>query len=172
MSAPVNTPATARQDRNVTATKRFCEVLGLPVLTAKELKHLTTALAEAATEEVRRNPAFGERIRAIFREVSEVAAPPRSSGAARGRQAKPKLVPLGLVDPGLFGPDKPVDPYVLHVLYGDAQLRLALSSYPAATLKKAAAIVEQNHSGTMPTGRSTKAALIDYIVQYVTAGGN
>jgi hypothetical protein len=71
------------------------------------------------------------------------------------------------VDPDLFGPDKPLDPYLLRYAYGDDQLRSALEDYPAPALKQAAGLVEQRNPSTLPKGRLNKPALIDYIVQYV-----
>ena len=163
-----DSPIAAEADRSVLATRRLCDSLGLGVLKPKELKSLATALAEAATQEVAAHPVFGDRILALFRELSEKPKP--ATGGSGGRQPKPKkakLTPIRPVDPELFGPDRPLDPYLLHYAYGDEKWQLALEDYPAPALKQAAGLVEQRNPGTLPKGRLTKPVLIDYIVRYV-----
>lgn len=51
-------------------------------------------------------------------------------------------------------------------LYGRNQLRSALEYYRLDMLKEAAAKIEHEHPGTCPTSKSSKAAVIDYIVTY------
>ncbi len=150
------------------ATRRLCEALHLGALRPQELKHLSIALAEATTGEVVQNPAFAERVLIIYRELA-ASRKPSSAGDRRVRKAsaKPTLTPINYVDPKLFGPDRPLDPYLLQYAYGDNQLQPALERYPAGELKKAAAIVEQRNPGTRPSNRAQKRALIDYIMSCV-----
>lgn len=169
MSTAVDAAVAKAEDRSVLATRRLCETLGLGTLKPKDLKHLTVALAEVAIQEMAHNPAFAEQVLALYRDMADAKKPSHSGGRskAQAKQPKRKLVPIQMVDPALFAPDRPVDPYVLLHAYGHHQLRSALEEFPAAELKKAAAIVEQRNPGTKPTSRSQKAALVDYIALYV-----
>ncbi len=119
--------------------------------------------------EIGHNAAFRERILTIYRDL---APSPKSASSRRvgghAKAAKPQLTPIRQVDPKLFGPDKPLDPYLVHYAYGDDQLRPALERFPGGELKKAAVLVEQRNPGTKPENRSQKAALINYIVAHVT----
>ena len=63
-------------------------------------------------------------------------------------------------------PTAPVDPYFLKRLYGDAQLRVALSRYTGPRLAEAVRAVQARHAGTKPAGRS-RAEMIAYIEQHV-----
>lgn len=168
MSAQIDAPADVEADRSVLATRRLCDSLGLGILKPKELKYLGTALAEAASREVAARPEFADRILDIFRALAEK---PKSTTNGKGRQTqkrqKAQLTPIHPVDPGLFGPDRQLDPYLLRYVYGDDQLRTALEDYPAPALKQAAGIVDGRNPGTLPKGRLTKPALISYIVQHV-----
>jgi hypothetical protein len=170
MSAPIE-PATAEAlDRSVAATQRLCNELSLGILKPKELKHLATALAEVASAEAARNAAFRQSILAIYAELNAAKAPKRAparGGTAKAKMPPPWLTPIHPVDPKLFGPDKPLDPYLIQYAYGDEKLRLILDGYPASELKKAAAIVEQRNPGIKPANRSRKDALIDYIISHV-----
>lgn len=169
MSVNVETSVATEADRSVLATRRLCDALGLVALKPKELKHLATALAEAAADEVAARPVFAERVLDIFRELTEKPKPTTGGRQSKAKRTKAKLTPIRPVDPELFGPDRPLDPYLLHYAYGDDQLRPALEDYPPAEVKKAAGIVEQRNPGTMPKGRLGKPALIDYIVQHVAS---
>lgn len=167
MAAPTETTVANVQERSALATRRFCEALGLDAVKPKDLKNLTVALAEAAAAEVAVNDAFRARVLSLFREMTAKPAPVSARTRPAARPAKPKLVPTGYVDPDLFGPDMPLDPYLLLQLYGHDQLRLALSTYPPGDLKQAVGIVQERHPGTNPSSRSQKASLVDYIVKYV-----
>lgn len=153
------------------ATRRLCAALELGTLKPKDLKHLSVALTEAATDEVALNKAFAERILRTYRALVEAGAPKRAPKGAiidpARKPAKPKLVPIGHVDPALLGPDMPLNPYVLQQLYGYDQLRLALEGRALKALQQAADVVQQRHPGTAPAKRSQKASLIDYIVRCV-----
>ena len=104
----------------------------------------------------------------LYREVADSAKPPSKKAApTRTKAVKPPVIPINQVDPKFFGPDKPLDPYLVHYVYGDDQFRDALDRFPVSELKKAAAIVEERNPATKPTNRSRKDALIDYIVRNV-----
>lgn len=169
MSTMVDVSAPKAEDRAVLATRRLCETLELGNLKPKDLKNLTTALAEIAADEAKRNTAFAQKILAVFRQLTPVAAPaaPRARGRTPSRPIKPKLVPIRSYDPGIFGGDKPIDPYMLLHIYGEHQLRAALEELPPAELKRSVQIVEDRHPGTKPGGRAAKAALVDYVERYV-----
>jgi hypothetical protein len=68
------------------------------------------------------------------------------------------------------------DPYFLLEVFGAHQLERALKPRSVADLRKAAALVEARHPGTLPKPKGKakqpdKASLIAYIVEYVTARG-
>lgn len=167
----VDAPIVTEQERAALATRRLCAALDLGTLKPKDLKHLSVALTEAATDEVALNRAFAERILYTYRALIDASTPKRAPRGAlkepARKPAKPKLVPIGHVDPALLGPDMPLDPYVLQQLYGNDQLRLALEGRALKALQQAADIVQQRHPSSAPAKRSQKAALIDYIVRYV-----
>jgi hypothetical protein len=170
MSATVEMPATdtSTPDRSANATRQLCDALKLETLKPKELKSLTVALAEAASEEVRHNQHFRERILSIFQEVSAASTSIGRGAQKRSAPPRPNLTPIRHIDPKLFGPDKPLDPYLVRYAYGDDQLRPMLERFPASELKKAAAFVEERNPGTKPSSRTQKAALLNYIVTHVT----
>jgi hypothetical protein len=158
-------------DRSAAASQRLCEVLALGALKPKELKHLATAVTEAASAEAAHNAAFRERILSAYNELKTAAAPKRTTSSRNGT-SKTKtplawLTPIHPVDPKQFGPDKLLDPYLIQYAYGDDVLRTILDGYSAARLKEAAAIVAERNPGTGPTNRSRKDALVEYIIQYV-----
>ncbi|MGZ3665605.1 MAG: hypothetical protein ACXVDA_14105 [Ktedonobacterales bacterium] len=168
MTASVDVAVLTEQERAALATRRLCEALGVGTLKPKDLKHLSVALTEAAIDEVGSHPEFAERVLRIFHELAKPSVPKPAAKKGASRPAKPKLEPIGHVDPALLGPDRPLDPYVLQQLYGNAQLRPALDGRSMTALKQAVSIVQQRHPDTSPANRTQKAALIDYIVQYVT----
>jgi hypothetical protein len=71
-------PRTAQQ-RNVEATCRLCESLGVD-----NLKLLATALAEVAIEQVSRDPSFARRVRAAYDDLAALK-PPRPPAPERKR---------------------------------------------------------------------------------------
>lgn len=158
---PVRTP----HQRALEATRELRQELGLD-----DVKALSTALAEAAAREVKRNRAFAQEVRAIYQELIQ------QPSAARPRKEKnllPKLVPI--VSPesvprsnvnDIYGPP---DPVFLYRLYGKDQLRLALGVFSISLLKEASEKLEQEHPGTKPKSKTRKADIIDYIVETVAA---
>ena len=93
MPTMVDVSAPKVEDRAVLATRRLCETLNLGVLKPKDLKNLTTALAEVASEEAEVNRTFAAKILSAFRDLTPVApAPaPRSRGQSASKPLKPKL---------------------------------------------------------------------------------
>lgn len=169
MSALTDMPIASPVERNARATRQLCDVLGLGVLKPKDLKHLATALAEATAEEVMANEPFRQRVLGIFRELSAGNALSTAKKPLRPKAPKPTLIPIRDYDPKLFGPDKPIDPYLVQYAYGDEQLRPMLEQFSVTTLKKSAEIVEERNPGTKPASRAQKSALLDYIVTHVSA---
>lgn len=168
MSVGTETATEKAQSPSATATRRFTEALGLGAVKPKDLKHLTLALAEIATDEVSRNPEFAQHIRARFRELvdSEPRIPrPTKSGRLSVDTPLVKTVRPGLTQVSTYGP---MDPYALLERYGEAQFETALSRYPLDDLKKASGLVQERNPGTKPKSKARRDALIDYIVQYVT----
>lgn len=169
MAATANDLTADAPDRSVIATRRLCDTLSLGTLKPKDLKALSVALAEAATEEAVHNDLFRQRILTTFGELTQSKTPvAKSRGIKKQVAKKPRPVPIRQVDPTLLGPDKPLDPYLVQFAYGDDQVRAVLELFPVSELKKAAAIVERRQTGTSPTNRSQKGALIDYIVAQLT----
>lgn len=144
------------------STNKAAKLAGA-ALDLKDLKRLAAALAEAAAEEVVRNRAFADRVRALYAEV------PASTRKPPGVTAFDiDLVPIRRIEGREIDPAAPLDPYFLLDLYGPAQLEKALGLFPLAKLKEASATVERRHPGTKPTNRGSKAALIAYIVDRLT----
>lgn len=159
-----------QEDRAVLATRQLCSTLGLGVLKPKDLKNLTTALAEVASVEAATNQEFASKILAVFHAIAPVPTPQagRSRSTSASRPVKSKIKPIRDYDPGIFGGNKAIDPYVLLSIYGHHQLRAALEEMPPAELKRSADFVEDRHPRTKPTGRAaTKPALVEYIAGHV-----
>jgi hypothetical protein len=65
-----------------------------------------------------------------------------------------------------INPFAPPDPHEIIDVYGYHQLGRALQDYTLDMLKQTAAKVQAEHPDTKPKSKSSKAAVIDYIVQY------
>lgn len=171
MSSAIETSATVQQ-RSVQATRELCEGLGLGTLSPANLKYLSLALTQAATEEVSRNSHFAERVRSLYLSLlpqrTKRVAPSVGSARPGGSKAwNVKLKPVGTMDETLLDPYGPPNPFALQQLYGDEQLPLALGRYTPAKLKEAVALVQQRYPGSKPK-KMTKAGIIDYIVEQLT----
>jgi hypothetical protein len=155
------------QERSSQATHALCEALGL-VVNPSELKYLTVALAQAATEEVAANGTLAARIRELYLSLlpQKTVASKRTSGP---KSWEVKLTPVGDMDESLIDPYGPPDPFGLQQLYGNDQLQLALERYTPARLRGAVAIVQERFPGTRPKSTS-QAAVIEYIVRMLTTG--
>ena len=143
------------------------------LLEATNVKLLQVALLQIAAEAVASDPAFADLVR---RRYLEIAPPPKkiARGGTRKASAVPKvsdyvesLTPIKHVPNLEVSLEAPPDPYFLLDVFGAHQLERALKPRSVADLRKAAAIVEQRHPGTMPKGKVTKPGWIAYIVQYV-----
>lgn len=152
------------QQRATEATSRLKRMIG-----ADNLKLLSAAIAEVAADEADSNPAFVSRVRAVYQEL--VSMPTTRARSAASKLAEVELIPIGKVEGGGINPYAPLDPDYLSKLYGAHQLRAALSRYQLASLKDAAAKIQQEHPGTKPRNRSSKDSVIDYIVEHVAGPG-
>jgi hypothetical protein len=152
------------QEQGADATRRLRAVLGLGELSSAALKLLSTAVAQTAAEEAQRNPSFAARLRAAHESLTQQVKAPKKRSS---RPAAVDLVPIGYVDMSDYDPFGPLDPYLLLKLYGHHQLALALSRHPLPKLKEALAMVEARNPGIKPSSRSSKNAIIEYIVTYI-----
>jgi hypothetical protein len=127
---------------------------------------LGTALAEVAARQIAHNPQFGREVRELYQELasSRRSTPPRPS-----RRALAPLEPLRHAG-GEVDPFSPPDPRKLIYVYGVDKLGRALQDYTMDMLKQTVENVQREHPGTKPRTKSSKAALIEYIVQYSTNG--
>lgn len=161
------TTQTARQilqQRGADATRTLREVLDLPS-DLSDLSVLSTALAEVAAEEGRRNPQFARVVRSRYEELMELRGRPAKRATRPAKEPLPPLVPIGRVPGTVFDPMAPPDPHLITQVYGRHQLARALQDYSAEMLKRAAAELEVRHPDTKPANRSRKEALIAYIVE-------
>jgi hypothetical protein len=165
-----NTPI--EEDQAVMVTRLLCEALGLTV-PKTQLKYLTIALAETATEEIYHDPGFADRLKARFEGLR--SKPPQKKGSHKNKaehanqpeQPKRKLVLLNQIDPDRLNPYGIPDPVALLEAFGREQLPLALKEYSLSMLNRIAAEVQLHHPTTHPRNKRQKDAVIDYIVRYV-----
>jgi hypothetical protein len=165
-SRPRQTPAQLLKQRGIEATRNLRDALNLPT-DLNDAAALGTALAEVAAEESRRNPRFADAVKQRYDDVMRLRTPaPRPTTR---RQELPPLVPLERSEYSkrvVVDPFAPPDPHDIIRVYGYHQLNRALQDYTLDMLKQTAANVQAAHPGTKPKSRSSKAAVIDYIVQY------
>jgi len=164
------TPAQVVRQRGIDATRQLRDALNLPTdLTDSAI--LGTALAEVAVEESRANPALASRIRQRYLDIASLRKPTAQNGARRRAEPLPPLVPIRR-DTAIrdIDAEKAPDPKFLIYVYGYAQLNRALQDYTLDMLKQTAAKVQDEHPGTKPRSKSSKAAVIDYIVEYTANG--
>lgn len=162
--APTGTAA----QRITLATKQFCEVLGLGTIKAADLKSVELALLVTATDEIRRNAQFAERVREACRPV--LAKAPKSPAPRESKRNTPEraLRPSSQATRSRFSARAPADPYAYWDTYRDDRFHSALSDWHIEELKKAAEVVQQRHPGTKPKSKNRRADMIDYIVRHVT----
>jgi hypothetical protein len=125
---------------------------------------LGTALAEVAVREIGRNPAFGREVREAYSELMQMQTSSTPRPTRQGRTLEP-LVPLRHTGAEI-DPFAPPDPRELMYVYGSDKLERALQNYTLDMLKQTAANVQAAHPGTRPRSKSSKAAVIEYIVEY------
>jgi hypothetical protein len=153
------------QERGASATRSLRELLHLPS-DLNDLSVLSTALAEIATEEGRRNPQFASAVRKRYDELAELRGRPTRRAPRASKEPLPPLVAIRRdttyrdVDPF-----KPPDPKFLTYVYGRNQLARALKEYTVDMLKLTAAAYEAKYPGTKPTNRGHREPLIAYIVE-------
>lgn len=150
--------------RKLNATQAAAEAA--QVLDLPDTRKVSTALTEAALEELQSNPAFAQRIRGLYAE--QTATTVRKRGKTKDLSAlAADLVPVKRVEGRAIDPAAPLDPYFLHEVYGTEQLPIALELFSMQKLREAAAVVQQRNPGTKPASRARKGALVEYILQYV-----
>jgi len=165
-SRPRQTPAQLFKQRGIEATRNLRDALNLPT-DLGDAAALGTALAEVAAEESRRNSRFADAVKQRYDEVMRLRAPVPKNGTRK--QELPPLVPLERSQYSkrvVVDPFAPPDPHEIIDVYGYHQLGRALQDYTLDMLKQTAAKVQDEHPGTKPRSKSSKAAVIDYIVEY------
>lgn len=160
----------ALKERSALATRQLRDVVG-----RDDLDLLAIALAEVATAEAQHNPAFIERVHAVYDGLVEVksqsatahkSSSPTSSKTA-AKDTKPPLVPIAIIKDHVLDPWAPPDPYYLNRLFGPEQLYAALDRYNLPTLKRSLPLVQAKHPGTKPRRISSKDDVITYMVTMV-----
>jgi hypothetical protein len=159
-------PRVSPKQQAVKATEQLRDVLRLPGIEG-DTNAFTTALAEVAANESRHNPRFAEAVRVRYQELTAQLKAPGGRGKS---PPLADLVPIRRIEGYRADPFSPPDPQFLTQLYGLSQLPSALQYYRLETLKETATKIEREHPGTRPTSRSSKAAVIDYIVKYSPNG--
>lgn len=132
-------------------------------LDLQDLNRLRIALASAAAEQVGHNPVFAARVRMIY---NTLAAATTRAKPTTARALAAALMPIKRVEGVVIDPVAPVDPALLLEIYGPHQLPTALDLFSLAQLKEAAARIAERHPGTKPRNRTSKAAVIEYIVEF------
>jgi hypothetical protein len=164
-------------EKQLTLTQRANEAVrqaGM-VLGLNNSKALTAAMTQAALEGIERSPSFAAQVRTFYDTLMASARPVKKSTKpvtqTRSRQTSPmvELVPRMNVPRREANPGAAPDAFYLKELYGIEQLALALSRYKLAELKLAAELVQQRNPGTKPDSKSSRDALIAYIVTHVGA---
>ena len=172
MSTAIDATPVSISEQTATATRELCQMLGLVGIKPTEMKYLTLALAQAATDEAERNTAFAEQVRALYRQFIPTRPPKRAphahteSGRRQGQRRNDELVPIGTVNEALLDPYAPPNPWALQQLFGSEQLATVLNRYSPAKLKEALPLVQQRFPGTRPRAM-TKSGIVSYIVEKV-----
>jgi len=160
MSAALKQKPLTVTQRSTRAAEQASELLRLD-----DLKRVGAALAEAALEGVRRNPAFAAHVRALYDDMAPRPAAPKPRPTPRKKAAADiELIPVKSMEGYAFDPAAPPDPYFLLEFYGARQLPLALQRYKAPQLQEAVKQVRARNPGTRPKGTGVQSA-IDYIVE-------
>jgi hypothetical protein len=158
---------TTTKERGAHATRRFYEALGLGVVAAKNLPYLTIALTEATTEEIAYNSRLRERITALYRDM---VPPPKVRVTAATTPAKSKSTTARSDAGARFEPGSPPDLHALAQHYPPSQWRTVLGKFTKESLKKAIAVVQDQHPGTVGPSTSTKAPkepMVTFLLQFV-----
>jgi len=169
LSTIIEQPLTASQRAKV-ATTQLRQLLDLG-----NLKLLSTALAEVAIAEAKTNPSFVNRLKAIYQDLEQQELPSRGSGKAGATTRRPtsrklakpsykNIIPLDDIE---IDPFEELDPAKMLKIYGKDQLPLFLADQTLETMKAAAKKLMAEHPGTKPKSLSSKANVIQYIMQVV-----
>jgi hypothetical protein len=141
------------------------------VLELDDLKRLGIALAYAASEEIEHNTRFATQVRTVYEALAATVSPGTGgrgrSGGSGTKAPVVDLVPMKRIEGYQIDLAAPLDPYFLYEVYGAQQLPLALNLFSATRLKEAVILVQERNPGTKPSGRSSKPALVEYIIRYV-----
>jgi hypothetical protein len=150
------------KQRGADATANLRQSLNLPVVDGDAFA-FGAALAEIAAEESTRNTRFADALRARYQDfIAQQPAAKRGTSKAE----LPPLVPIRRMEGYRADPFSPPSPQFLTQLYGEHQLDRALQDYTLDMLKETSAKIEAAHPGTKPRSKSSKQAVIDYIVRY------
>lgn len=160
------------RERGAQATSQLRDVLGLSG-NPSDITILSTALAEIAAEEGRRNAGFATAVRRRYDEIVSLRGSlTKRNSAAKAQENLEPLKPIRRFErPLSINPFGPVNARYLSQLYGYDKLPRALQPYTRDRLKATAAVIESEHPGTKPTNRGTKDALIAYIVAHTPDDG-
>ena len=159
-------PTATVKPKQISVQQRATQATSLlrQIIARDDLKLLSIALSEVASEEASSNKAFAERVRKVY---DELAAIPKTSNRSRKVATPAQLTPINVVEGYKIGPGEAPDPYVFRRIYGDAQLRTALDSFNLTLLKGAADMVMKRNPGTKPKSRSKRDDILDYIIDHV-----
>jgi hypothetical protein len=159
-------PPTIAQ-RTAEAAEKSARYLGV-----ENTKLLAAVLAEVASDELRYNRSFADRVRVAY-EASAPKPKPKPQRQPRPRAAKPKvtLVPIKDVGPHYMDITAAVDPYLLYEVFGAKQLPDALRRFSKKKLlEEAVPYVQKRHPGAQPPKSATLEGVIAFIVQRVVNG--
>ena len=141
------------------------------LLSVDDANRASLAVLLAAADEIEQNSRFAARVRAAY-DLLPPSKAPRPTGSSRTSDAEKiltsTLTPIRHVEGHEINLAAPLDPYFLLEVYGAHQLREALDLFPLAKLKEGVEAVMERNPGTKPKSKSSKAAVVDYIVQYAS----
>jgi hypothetical protein len=136
-------------------------------LVIENAKLLGAVLAEVASNELRLNHSFADRVRAAYEASAPKPKPPRPP---RKTTSKPTvtLVPIKDVGPQYMDMTAAVDPYKLFEVFGAKQLPDALRRFTKKKLlEEAVPCVQKRHPGAQPSKSANTEGVIAFIVQHV-----
>ena len=145
--------------RNKLATQEI-----ITALEVSDEKAAVTAALEAVRERLAWDVDLRERVREKYEEIAALG-----TGARQKPDLGPVPVPIRAGTPEQYTPYGKFDPYKLNYEYGSNQLRAVLVRGTQRDLREATDIVQARNPGTKPTSRSSKDAMIEYILEYVAA---
>jgi hypothetical protein len=157
-------PPTVTQ-RTAQAAEKATRYLGL-----ENAKLLGAVLAEVASDELRYNRSFADRVRGAYEASAPKPKPPRPP---RKTTAKPKvtLVPIKDVGPYYLDMTADVDPYEYYEVFGAKQLPDALRRFTKKKLlEEAVPRVQKRHPEAQLPKSATAEGVIAFIVRYVVNG--